>query len=76
MQCDNEHLLPVSSDLRASGDGRRERARAETRAIVVASEVGVGGVGEGVVCVPLALDAGLAHGRVVGLEAGTDYQQR
>ena len=72
-QCD-EDSLPVSSDLRASGDGRRELARTETRAIVVASEEGVGRIGEGVVCVPLALDARLAHGRVVGLEAVRDRQ--
>ena len=55
-------------------DGRRQLARAETSAIVVASEEGVGGIGEGVVCVPLALDAGLAHGRIVGLEAVRDRQ--
>ena len=68
------YSLPVRSDLRTGGNGRRLLARTETCAVRVASKVGVGGISDGVVGVPLALDAGLAHGRIVGLEAVRDRQ--
>ncbi len=67
--------LPVCSNLGASGDCRRLLARAETGAVGVASEVGVGGVSEGVVGVPLALNTALASGGIVRLEPVARDQQ-
>lgn len=63
------YSLPVRSDLRTNGNGRRLLARTETCAVRVASKVGVGGISDGVVGVPLALDAALANRGVVRLES-------
>ena len=62
------YLLPVRDDLRACSDGGGLLAGAEVRAVGVAREVRVGGVGDRVVGVPLALDAALPDRGVVRLE--------
>lgn len=65
-ECVGPRVVPVRRDLGPGGDGRRLGAHGP---VVVARHGGEGRVQDRVVCVPLALGAGLACGGVIGDEA-------
>ena len=65
---EHTNSLPIGDDLRPRGNGSGELAGAEVRTVSVAGEERVCRVRDGVIGVPLALDATLANRCVVRLK--------